>query len=138
MKTIVAVRQHDHEPLPLLGRMPRLPPRPVPLLLLRPLPLWAPRNLEPLELSWGAVGEAWGAAAPAQGSANVGDRLVAVLGPWALSLEEGNLGSQVLGPVRTRRKEPATTVRTSMRTQPGYRLWTPPRWNSRSTGLRRL
>lgn len=84
------------------------------------------------------MGEAWGAAALAQGSANAGDRLEAAPGPWALCLEEGSLGLRAPEPVRTRKKEPATIVRMSMRTQHDYRLWTPQLWNSRSTGLKRL
>lgn len=122
MKTVVAVRLRDHELLPLPGRTPHLLQHPVPLLPLQLLPPWAHRSLEPPVLSLEVVEEAWAAAALAQGSANAGDRLVAALGQWALSLVEGSLVSQVLGPVRTKRKELGTTVKMSMRTQHDYRL----------------
>lgn len=122
MKTLVVVRLRGHEPLPLPGHTPHLLPHPVPLPLLQPLPPWAHRNLESPVLSWGVVEEAWGAVALAQGSANAGDRLVAALGQWALSPVEGSLGSRVLGPVRTKRKEPATTVKMNMRMRHDYRL----------------
>lgn len=138
MKTTVAVRLHDHELLLLPGRTLHLLLHPVPPPLLQPLPLWVHQSLEPPVLNWGVVEEAWAAAALAQGSANAGDRLVAALGQWALSLEEGSLGSRVPGPVRTKRKEPGTTVKMNMRMQHDYRLSTPPLWNSRSTGLKRL
>lgn len=122
MKTVVAVRLRDHELLPLPGRTPHLLRHLVPLLPLQPLPLWAHQSLEPLVLSWEVVVEAWAAAALAQGSANAGDRLVAALGQWGLYLAEGNLVSQVPGPVRTKRKEPGTTAKMSMKTQHDYRL----------------
>lgn len=138
MKTVVAVRLLDQEPLPLPGHTPRLPLRPVHPLRLQLLPRWVPQSRGCPELSWEAVGEAWGAAALAQGSANAEDRLEAALEPWARSLEEGNPESQVQEPVRTRRKVPAITVRMSTKTQRDYRLWTLPLWNSRSIGLKRL
>lgn len=138
MKTVVAVRLLDPEPLPLPGHTLRLPLRPVHPLRLQPLPPWVPRSRECPVLSWGAVGEAWGGVALAQGSANAEDRLEAALELWALSLEEGSQESQGQGPVRTRRKVPAITVRMSTRTQRDYRLWTLPLWNSRSIGLKRL
>lgn len=90
MKTVVAVRLLDREPLPLPGHTPSLPLHPVHPLRLQPLPRWVPRSRECPVLNWGAVGEAWGAAALAQGSANAEDRLEAALEPWALSLEEGS------------------------------------------------